>query len=175
MSLIEDVSHRLDYNKWKKQKLTTVRLRKEPPPSQPLAVCFSLHDNVKSHGEIKTLIEEQLGCQIVSIQFDPTSVHALAVDAKSRWVVTLRKKEHVDILKLNGLHVDGETITVRSLDDAVKDEVEAYRLFQMVKNGQIRLSGYGDAKNKNKKARNAQNMSQNKTLLQYASKEEVPV
>jgi hypothetical protein len=87
-----------DYNKWKKARITSIRLRKEFPSSQPLAVCFSLPDNAKPHHEVKSLMESQVETPVRRLQFDPVAVHAIESDAKSRWIVTLSDSESRDIL-----------------------------------------------------------------------------
>jgi hypothetical protein len=68
------------------------------PPSQPLAVCFSLPDNAKPHHEVKSLMESQVGTPVTRLQFDPVAVHAIESDVKSRWIVTLSDSESRDII-----------------------------------------------------------------------------
>ncbi|XP_069138312.1 uncharacterized protein [Argopecten irradians] len=148
LSLIDNVKSMANYNKWKKQKLTRLRLRKEVPVSQPLSVCFSLRDNAKSHSQVKDMIEKQIGSPIARLQFDPISVHALDNHAKSRWVVTLADKEKCDHLLTNGLFVDGEVREVRNLDDLMKEEVEAYKLYEMVQRGQIAMPNVNNRRSK---------------------------
>ena len=92
LSLLEDV------NKWKKARITSIRLRKELPPSQPLAVCFSLPDNAKPHHEVKSLMESQVGTPVTRLQFDPVAVHAIESEVKSGWIVTLSDSESRDII-----------------------------------------------------------------------------
>lgn len=152
-SLIDHVSNMANYNKWKKQKLTTLRLRKELPGPQPLAVCFSLADNAKAHFEVKTAVENQIGCSVCKIQFDPVGVHALDSHAKSRWVLTLPNKESCTSLISAGLNIDGETTEVRYLDEAFKEEYEAYKLYQLVQRGLIRMPSYNNGQRKKKKRR----------------------
>ncbi|XP_060069601.1 uncharacterized protein LOC132549665 [Ylistrum balloti] len=139
LSLIDNVKSMANYNKWKKQKLTRLRLRKEIPVSQPLSVCFSFRDNAKSHSQVKDLVEKQIGSPITRLQFDPISVHALDNHAKSRWVVTLDDKEKCDYLLAHGLVADGEVTEVRNLDEMMREEVEAYKLYEMVQRGQISM------------------------------------
>jgi hypothetical protein len=92
LSLLEDV------NKWKKARITSIRLRKELPPFQPLAVCFSLPDNAKPHHEVKSLMESQVGTPVTRLQFDPVAVHSIESDVKSRWIVTLSNSESRDVI-----------------------------------------------------------------------------
>ncbi|XP_033740466.1 uncharacterized protein LOC117327529 [Pecten maximus] len=139
LSLIDNVKSMANYNKWKKQKLTRLRLRKDLPVSQPLSVCFSFRDNARSHSQVKDMVEKQIGSPIKRLQFDPISVHAIDNHAKSRWVVTLADKEKCDYLLTNGLFVDGEVTEVRNLDELMKEEVEAYKLYEMVQRGQIAM------------------------------------
>ncbi|XP_021349240.1 uncharacterized protein LOC110447706 [Mizuhopecten yessoensis] len=139
LSLMDNVKSMANYNKWKKQKLTRLRLRKEVPVPQPLSVCFSFRDNAKSHSQVKDIVEKQIGSSITRLQFDPISVHALDNHAKSRWVVTLADKETRDYLLSNGLFVDGEKTEVRNLDELMREEVEAYKLYEMVQKGQISM------------------------------------
>ena len=87
-----------DANKWKKARITSIRLRKELPPSQPLAVFFSLPDNAKPHHEVKSLMESQVGTPVTRLQFDPVAVHAIESDVKRRWIVTLSDSESRDII-----------------------------------------------------------------------------
>jgi hypothetical protein len=92
LSLLEDV------NKWKKARITSIRLRKELPPSQPLTVCFSLPDNAKPHHEVNSLMESQVGTPVTRLQFDPVAVHAIESDVKSGWIVTLSDSESRDTI-----------------------------------------------------------------------------
>lgn len=124
-----------NYNKWKKARITSIRLRKEAPPPQPLAICFSLPDNAKPHQHVKSLVESQTGTPVVQLQFDPVAVHAIDRDAKSRWVVTLSDYESRDLLVECGLIVNGEKIEVRRYDDVTRDEVQAYKIFELIQKG----------------------------------------
>lgn len=135
LSLLEDVKERSNYNKWKKAKITSIRLRKEAPPPQPLAICFSLPDNAKPHSDVKTLIESQIGSPITKLQFDPVAVHAIDSDARSRWVATLGDRESRDLLVECGLIVNGEKVEVRRYDDVTRDEVQAYKIFELIQKG----------------------------------------
>ena len=105
------------------------------PPSQPLAVCFSLPDNAKPHHEVKSLVESQVGTPVTWLQFDPVAVHAIDSDAKSRWIVTLSDSESRDILIDCGLIAKGEKIPVRRYDDVTRDEVQAYKIFELIQRG----------------------------------------
>lgn len=142
-SLLDNVKSMTNYSNWKKQKLTRLRLRKEIPEPQPLSVSFSFRDNAKSHTQVKNLVEQQVGCSITMLQFDPISVHVLDNQVKSRWVVTLPDKQSCENLLTTGLIVDGVKTEVRHLDDLLKEEVEAYKLYQMVQRGQIRMPSVG--------------------------------
>ncbi|CAC5372468.1 unnamed protein product [Mytilus coruscus] len=135
LSLLEDVKEMSNYNKWKKARITSIRLRKEAPPPQPLAICFSLPDNAKPHQHVKALVESQIGTPVVQLQFDPVAVHAIDRDAKSRWVVTLSDYESRDLLVECGLIVNGEKIDVRRYDDVTRDEVQAYKIFELIQKG----------------------------------------
>lgn len=141
-----------NYNKWKKAKITSIRLRKELPPSQPLAVCFTLPDNVKPHKDVKALVESQIGTPVTRLQFDPVAVHAIDSDAKSRWVVTLSDSESRDLLVECGLIVNGERIEVRRYDDVTHDEVQAYKIFELIQKGRMQNDANG-IKQKRRKSR----------------------
>lgn len=152
LSLLEEVKEKSNYNKWKKARITSIRLRKELPPSQPLSVCFSLPDNAKPHHEVKSLVESQVGTPVTRLQFDPVAVHAIDSDAKSRWIVTLSDSESRDILIDCGLIANGDKISVRRYDDVTRDEVQAYKIFELIQKGRTQ-NEINQMKEKRKKSR----------------------
>ncbi|KAK3097337.1 hypothetical protein FSP39_008794 [Pinctada imbricata] len=153
-SLIDEVKDQSNYKKWKKKRLTSVRLRKEAPPCDPLCVCFTLKDNAMSHEVIKSIVEEQTGTTVLGVQFDPISVHAIDSDARSRWIVKMRDINSRDLIVAIGLIVDDDRVEVRLLDEAIKEEVEAYKLYTMVQKGQVRMpSNENEARVKRRRSR----------------------
>lgn len=151
-SLLEEVKEKSNYSKWKKRRLTTVRMRKEIPPSDPLCVCFNLPDNAMSHGEVKALVEESCGGSVSEVQFDPVNVVAIDNDAPSRWIVRMRDMKSRDKFLQTGLIVDGERREVKLLDLLYQEEVDAYRFYELVQKGKAKLPG-SDASTKRKKSK----------------------
>lgn len=151
-SLLEEVKEKSNYSKWKKRRLTTVRMRKEIPPSDPLCVCFNLPDNAMSHGEVKALVEDSCGGSVSEVQFDPVNVVAIDNDAPSRWIVRMRDMKSRDKFLQTGLIVDGERREVKLLDLLHQEEVDAYRFYELVQKGKAKLPG-SDASTKRKKSK----------------------
>ena len=127
MSLFDEVKLKADYKAWKKKNITTVRMRKDLPPKEPNAVCIKLRDNVTSHERLKRLIEKSAGGPLVSLQFDPVSVHSIDTDAKSQWVLKFENPSICDRLIEIGLPMDGQLLPVRRYDEVMKEEHDAYK------------------------------------------------
>lgn len=151
-TLLEEVKEKSHYNKWKKRRLTSVRMRKDMPPLDPLCVCFNLPDNAMSHGEVKTLVEDSCGGRVSEIQFDPVNVVAVDSDSPSRWIARMRDMKSRDRLLQTGIVVDGERREVKLLDLIHQEEVDAYKFYDLVQRGKLQIPG-NRAKRKTSKVR----------------------
>ncbi|KAK3576351.1 hypothetical protein CHS0354_039287 [Potamilus streckersoni] len=132
ISLLEDAKLKANYRQWKKRKITSVRMRKELPPSDPWSVVISLRDNAITHERLKQRIEAATGCTVTGLRFDPLSVQAQDLDAKSQWIVRLSDKSACEELIEKGMWFGGERIHVRSFDHVMKQEYEAYKFNELL-------------------------------------------
>ena len=114
---------------WKKKKIKSLRMRKEIPPKDPTAVCICLRDNAISHEELKSKLERETGVKVVSLQFDPVSVHCSEPGVKSQWIVRFPNKVICEYLTKCGISIDGAHYCVRSFDDVMRKENNAYKLY----------------------------------------------
>lgn len=127
----------------RKYKPPSIRMRKELPEIRPLAVCFGCGSDVHiSHEEIKRELESQYpDVSIISLQFDPVSVNVGDPTTRNRWIVTLgRQNDCQTMIKGGVLLTGGERVTVRPLDDVMKEEHKAYKLHQYVQEAKTKVS-----------------------------------
>jgi hypothetical protein len=149
-TLLEEVKAKSNYNKWKRRRLTSVRMRKEMPPLDPLCVCFNLPDNAMSHEEVKALVEESSGGRVGKIQFDPVNVVAVDDDSPSRWIARMRDMKSRDRFLQTGIVVDGERREVKLLDLIHQEEVDAYKFYDLIQRGKLQTPGNGAKRKKSK-------------------------
>lgn len=131
--LLDEVKFKDNYKQWKKKKVTTLRMRRELPPEDPTAVCVRFGDSSLSHNELKSKIENETGYDVVGLQFDPVSVHAFDPDAASRWIIKFESVSICESLAVTGLRLNGVKYHVRKFDEVMKEEHEAYKLYQTMK------------------------------------------
>ncbi|XP_041359805.1 uncharacterized protein LOC121376092 isoform X2 [Gigantopelta aegis] len=118
----------------KSLKLPTIRMRRILPPPTPGALCFTLKGVNASHEDVKDVIESQLGCVLDTLLFDPVYIHMGETDRehKTMWVFTV-KGENLNVEGLHqGIRWNGERSRLRYLDDVMRDEYNAYRLFKSI-------------------------------------------
>ncbi|XP_045198010.2 uncharacterized protein LOC123552417 [Mercenaria mercenaria] len=132
-SLLDEVKFKANYKLWKKKKVTTLRMRKELPPSDPKAVCIRFGDTDLSHDELKAKIEKETGQKLLSLQFDPVSVHSIDPEATSRWIIRFTEASVCENMVENGIRINGIKYQIRKFDDVMKEEHEAYKLYKMMK------------------------------------------
>ncbi|KAL3883674.1 hypothetical protein ACJMK2_029913 [Sinanodonta woodiana] len=133
ISLLDDAKLKANYKQWKKRKITSVRMRKDLPPSDPLSVVITLRDNAITHDGLKQRIETATGRKVTGLRFDPLSVHTQDHDAKSQWIVGLSDQSACEELTQTGIWFGAERIHVRSFDHVMKQEHEAYKFNELLK------------------------------------------
>ena len=72
-------------------------------------------------------------------------------DARSRWIVRMRDMKSRDRFLQTGLVIDGERRDVKLLDLVHQEEVDAYKFYELVQRGKVKLSG-NDANAKRKRS-----------------------
>lgn len=101
--------------------------RKILPRKHPLTLCFSLPKNEKyTHEEVKNMLEEEFGCKLKTLQFDPLSVRSGDTIVRNRWIVVVESQNEVDRMVNTGFRLDDVLIVVKTLDEVLLREYNAY-------------------------------------------------
>lgn len=135
-SVLSNVKFNASYRLWKKKKISTVRMRKELPPSDPYAVCVKVGDGHVSHNQMKSSIETEIGCKLTSLQFDPVLIDSFQGDSKYRWILRFSNPSICEALCLRGIHINGVKRSVRRFDDVMREEHDAHNFYQMMKSAE---------------------------------------
>ncbi|KAL4233567.1 hypothetical protein ACF0H5_008248 [Mactra antiquata] len=145
LSAVKYVKYKASYKLWKKRRISTIRMRKVLPPSDPNAVCMKVDDGTISHDKMKHNIESEIGCKLISLQFDPVLADSFQGESKYRWILRFANSTVCDALVLRGIHVNGIKRSVRRYDDVMKEEHDVYYFYQMMK-GRDKMATQKDTK-----------------------------
>lgn len=103
------------------------------PQKRPNTLCFSLPENEKySHEDVKDMLESEFSCNIKTLQFDPLSVRAGDTIVRNRWLVTVESRSEVDQMVRNGFKLDNVKIVIKTLDEVLLREHNAYRYLEKI-------------------------------------------
>ncbi|XP_062585729.1 uncharacterized protein LOC134247366 [Saccostrea cucullata] len=128
LSLLEDVKRTVKYDS---RVQPAMYMRKNRPPPNPFAVCFSFRENDDyTHIDVRDILETQLGLKVRSVQYDPLSIRSSDPDVGTRWIVTYATPAECEFVASKGVEVNGDKIAIKLLDDVINCECEAYALWR---------------------------------------------